>query len=160
MTKWPILLAAAACLMPATALAQKEMSDRIGEWTLVGKGGDCMIMSGSPDTGLVAVASPATGGENSGGLFLSRDGLSVPNGPGVGTVTISGNTAWDGAHSVGGVSEISAFWVAFPDARTVEGFADRWSLTVERDGKTEIQASVSGFRAANAALKRCVTETR
>lgn len=158
--KWSILLVGAACLMPATAHAQKEITDRIGDWTLVGKGGDCMIMTGAPDTGLVAVASPASGGENPGGMFLSKDGMSVPDGPGVGTVTISGNASWDGPHSLGGASEISAFWVAFPDTRTVDGFADRWSLKVERNGKIEIQASVTGFRAANAALKRCAAETK
>lgn len=157
--RWPILLAGAACLMPAAAHAQKEMNETVGNWSLSGTDGDCMIATTTPQ-GIIAIASPATGGENNGGVILSREGLTVPPGRSVAALTFTGAGGFSGDHPGTGYPDISAYWVGFPDTRTPDGFSDSWRVTAVRDGKTEIDMTVTGFKAARAALWRCVAETK
>jgi hypothetical protein len=156
--RWPILLALAVTTMPTAAHAQRSMEETIGAWKLTGTGGDCMISVRS-GKGLVAIASPATGGENHGGMIISADGVEVQNSDRA-TLTFTGSGAFAGEHPLTPYSDISGYWRSFPSPRAIDGFPDRWRVMVERDDVTIMDVSVTDFTRARAALWRCVDATK
>lgn len=156
--RWPILLTLAVTMMPSAAHAQRTMEEMVGAWKLSGTGGDCMISIGSRQ-GLVAIASPATGGENHGGIILSLDGVEVRDSDWA-TMTFSGSGPYAGEHRLTPYSDISGYWTSFPSARAIDGFPDRWRVMVERDDVTIMDVSVTDFARARAALWRCVEATK
>jgi hypothetical protein len=144
--------------IPTVAQAQTRVSEKAGAWEVTGEGGDCGIGLMN-QTGLLMIVSPATGGENQGGIMISKMGIDVPDGPGA-TLEIADTGAFAGAHALVGTRADSVYWLAFPTASTVDTFSDAFRLKVTRDGKTQVDMQVTGFAAARAALKRCVESTR
>lgn len=156
--KLPILFAAVSLLMPATAQAQARFEQAVGNWSVGGEGGDCAASTIVGDD-LVMIYSPASGGENHGGITVSRFSLTVADDEQA-TLVLSGNWSWAGKHSVIGYADPAGYWTAFPSDDTADEFPDGWTSIVRRDGNTLITVSVKGFAAALPVLHACVEKTR
>jgi len=154
-----ILIAAAiATILPAAAQAQR-FSEKVGNWTVEGEGGDCNANAVSGGRDLVMIHSPASGGENQGGFTITRVGTEVVEGESA-TLIMSGNGGWSGEHSLHGYADPPSFWIAFADAGDADTLDDAWTASVTRGGKTVLTMSVTGFAAARDAMHRCVAQTR
>ena len=155
--KWPILLAAAACVMPVTAHAQRELSETAGDWELHGLNGECVILK-RVDTALISIATPAPDGHD-GGLVVALREMAIPDGEPA-MLDFRGKGRWNGQHPMVGVGNISGFWTPFPGPRTIDDFPDSWRVTVTHRGKVVSDISITGFDAVRAAMWRCVEKTR
>ncbi|MDF7773873.1 hypothetical protein P1X14_01330 [Sphingomonas sp. AOB5] len=156
--KWLIALAFAS-VVPVAAQAQvKEMPmETVGAWKVSGKGGDCLVGFMTPQ-GMLMIASPATTGENQGGMMIAKPGLTVADGPGQ-PLQLSGPPTMAGERRAIGYSDMPGYWLSFPAATTIDAFPDSWRFKVTKDGATVVDLNVTGFVAARAALRRCVQQT-
>lgn len=156
--KWLIALAFT-LVVPVAAQAQvKEFPmEQVGPWKVSGKGGDCLVGFMTPN-GMLMIASPATGGENQGGMMIAKQGLTVTDGPGQ-PIELSGPPSFAGSRTAIGYSDMPGYWMSFPSATTIDAFPDSWRFKVTKDGATLMDLNITGFTAARAALRRCVTQT-
>ncbi|MCW3847816.1 hypothetical protein OF829_11250 [Sphingomonas sp. LB-2] len=156
--KWTAMIALALAGIPVAAQAQTQVDEKVGSWSVQGKGGDCIVGTFQPG-GMVMVTAPASGGENHGGFMISQREIEVPDGPGA-TLETTGTGSFSGTRPMIGYSDVPAYWVSFPSDDTIDGFSDNFRVKVSRDGETIIDVSVSGFTEARAALRRCIAKTR
>ena len=157
--KSAILLAAMLIVAPATA--QEAFDETVGAWRVTGDKGDCVALLGKPQ-GMVMVLSPASGGENSGGLMVTKPGLTDDSARQT-FLTMSGPGTLAGASITKPMDESddpAIYWRPFPDGSAVDAFPDSWRVKLTRDGSTLVDVPATGFAAARTALKRCVAETR
>ena len=158
MMKWPILFAALAIAAPATA--QTKVDEKVGAWSISGEKGDCLAFFGTPH-GMVMIASPASNGENHGGIMFAQPGLAED--PAQNTmISLVGPSIFNGPMVVRPMEDTDPpiFWRAFPSATTIDAFPDIWQVRMTRGGAVLAEVKVSGFVAARASLRSCVEKTR
>jgi len=156
--KWPILFAA--LLVAAPAMAQTKVDGTVGNWRISGEKGDCLVFLGTPQ-GMVMVASPASGGENHGGVMFAKPGLT--DDPAQETsILLIGTGDFTGPFPTRPMEDTdpAIYWRAFPSDTTIDAFPDSWRVRMSRGGSTLAEVTVTGFTQARAALRQCVEKTR
>ena len=156
--KWPILFAALTIAAPA--MAQTKVDEKVGAWRISGEKGDCLAFIGTPQ-GMVMIASPASGGENHGGIMFADPGLA--DDPAQDTMmSLAGPGIFNGPLVMKAMEDTDPpiYWRAFPSDTTIDAFPDSWQVRMTRGGATLAEVKVSGFAAARTALRACVQKTR
>lgn len=155
--KLPVAIAIVMFAVPGTALAQ-DFSQRVGDWNVSGSGGDCAMSAGSAE-GMIMFASPASGGENEGGLALAGpDSWNVVAGRAV--IRYGGPGAWAGEHPSMGTPEFNGYWTALESRTQLDAFPDSWQVKAWKDGTLLVDFPVKGFKAALQALRSCAEQTK
>jgi len=159
--KLPILFATpfAVLVAAAPATAQVKFDEKAGAWSITGEHGDCLAFLKTPQ-GMIAVLSPATTGENEGGIAVGGPGLSVETQET--SLVLDGVSNFSGPMGVDPMQEGSPpiYWHSFPAATTIDSWPDSWRARLTRGGATVMEVKATGFTAARATLRRCIASTR
>lgn len=151
-------LAVLAGLALAAAAPANAYDAVVGRWKVSGEKGTCSANTMTAPGRLLFLFGPAPGGENGGGLAFT-----LPRGTAVGgewsDMTFSGGGP-AGKIQVHGEADFPGYWMPFQKAADVDAYPDAWQLRATAvDGAVMVDAPVTEFKAALAAVRACTAGT-